>query len=120
MAKTKKSPEMTAARRRNLPAKKMGLPALAKYPVDTPARAANAKARVAQALRKGEITPADAKRVIAKADKVLGGPPKKKAERKGPAEIIKGAKKATGGKLPAPKPVAKTPNPAKMAGKKKR
>jgi hypothetical protein len=117
MAKTK-SPAMTAARRRKLPAKKFGLPEKGKYPVDTPARARNAKARVAQALRDGEITPADAKKVIAKADAVLGGGAKAKAGRMGPAEIIKAAKKAKGGKLPAVKPVAKKPNPAMMAKKK--
>jgi hypothetical protein len=119
MAKAKsKSPELTAAKRRALPAAKFGLPALGKYPVDTPARARNAKARVAQALQKGEITPADAKKVVAKADAVLGGGSKAKTARMGPAEIIKSAKKAAGGKLPKPKPAAKMPNPA-MAKKKK-
>lgn len=118
MAK-KKSPKMTAARRRNLPAAKMGLPEKGKYPVDTPERAANAKARVAQALRKGEITEADAKKVIAKADKALGGGKKKKAARKGATEIVSGAKKASGGKLPKTKAAARKPNPAMAAKRRK-
>lgn len=119
MAKTKKSPKMTAARRGSLPAAKMGLPKLGKYPVDSPARAANAKARAAQMLSEGKISPADAKRVIAKAEKALGGGKAAKAKRKGPTEIVKAAKKRAGGKLPALKPVAKKPHPG-MAKKSKR
>lgn len=43
-----KSPKMTAARRKRLPKTSFALPAKRKYPIDTPGRARNALARVAQ------------------------------------------------------------------------
>lgn len=109
---------MTAERRRELPAAKMGLPALGKYPVDTPERAKNAKARAAQALRKGEITQAQLEQVVKKADATLGGSKKQKAERVSAGDIVKKAKAE--GPLPKPKAAAKKPNPAmaKKASKK--
>jgi hypothetical protein len=110
MAK-QKSPPMTAAKRRDLPASKMGLPALGKYPVDTPERAANAKARAAQALRKGEITKPQLEQVVAKANKALGG-----KDRPGAGAIV--AKAKAEGSIPKPKAQAKKPNPA-LAVKKK-
>ncbi len=41
------------------------------YPVDTPARAANAKARASEAVNKGRMSPAMEAKIDAKADKVL-------------------------------------------------
>jgi hypothetical protein len=110
----KKSPEMTAKRRRSLPASKMGLPKLGKYPVDTPARARNAKSRVAAAYKKGEVTEAQMKKVVRAADKVLGGTKAEKKARASAAEIKKKA-----GKPAKLKPASKKPNPA-IAAKKKR
>lgn len=44
----RKSPKMTAARRRRLGTKSFGVPKQRKYPIDTPGRARNALARVSQ------------------------------------------------------------------------
>ena len=70
-----KSPKLTAARRRKLPKSKFALPAKGKgkdkYPVDTPGRAANAKARATQQYKKGRITAATKARIFAKANRVL-------------------------------------------------
>ena len=67
-----KSPEMTAARRRSLPKTTFGLPGQRKYPMDTRGRAANAKARAAQMVDKGKLSPASAARIRAKANRILG------------------------------------------------
>lgn len=117
-SKKKASKRLSAAKRRKLPAKEMGLPDLGKYPVDTPARARNAKARAAQELRKGNLTPEQARQVIRKADAALGGSKEQKASRESAKQIISSAKKAKGGKLPKPTKVAKTPRPG--MGKKKK
>lgn len=72
MALTRKpSPPMTAERRRNLPAKKMGLAGEDKYPVDTPGRAVAAKGRAKTALRKGRISKAQYGTIVGKANSVL-------------------------------------------------
>ena len=42
------------------------------YPVDTRARAANAKARASQAAKAGRISSSEKSRIDAKANKVLG------------------------------------------------
>ena len=64
---------LTAKKRNALPASKFALPAERKYPVDTPARAANAKARATQQVAKGNLAPSTAKKIDAKANKVLRG-----------------------------------------------
>ncbi len=120
----KKPPKMTAARRRKLPAKKMGLPDLGKYPVDTPARARNAKARAAQEFEKGNLSKSQLDDVVRKAEAVIGGSPAKKAARKTAPEIAKAATKRKGA-TPKVKAggTAKKPNPAmakKKVAKKKR
>lgn len=66
-----KSPKMTAARRNSLPASKMGLPDQGKFPVDTPGRAANAKARATQQVKKGNMSPSAKNKVDAKANQTL-------------------------------------------------
>lgn len=43
------------------------------YPVDTKARAVNAKARSTQQVVKGNLSPAQASRIDAKANKVIKG-----------------------------------------------
>lgn len=48
------------------------LPAERKYPVDTPARAANAKARATQQVKRGLLPPSTGAAIKAKANKVLG------------------------------------------------
>lgn len=58
--------------RNKLPAGKFGLPKTRQYPVDTPGRAANAKARATQMLAKGKLTPEKAAKIRHHADVVLG------------------------------------------------
>lgn len=67
----KKSPKLTAKRRKALPKSSFGLPGQRKYPMDTPARAANAKARATQAVKKGRMSKATASKIKAKANRVL-------------------------------------------------
>lgn len=66
------SPKMTAARRHSLPASKFGIPSEEKYPMDTRGRAANAKGRATQQVKKGRLSPATAARIKAKANRILG------------------------------------------------
>jgi hypothetical protein len=68
---------MKAAARNKLPAAKFGLPGERKYPVDTKGRAANAKGRATQQVNKGNLSPAAAAKIDAKADRVLGKAGKK-------------------------------------------
>jgi hypothetical protein len=58
--------------RNKLPASKFALPDERKYPVDTRARAANAKARASGAENAGRISKEVERRIDAKADRVLG------------------------------------------------
>ena len=64
--------ELTTKRRNALSAGTFGLPAQRKYPMDTPGRAANAKARATQMVAKGKLSPASAARIRAKANRILG------------------------------------------------
>lgn len=64
--------KLKAKRRNALPASKFALPGARKYPVDTRGRAANAKARATQMVRRGKLTAAQAAEIRAKADRVLG------------------------------------------------
>lgn len=61
---------LTTKRRNSLPASKFAGPNRT-YPIDTRARAANAKARATQEENKGNLSPAGAARIKAKANKVL-------------------------------------------------
>jgi hypothetical protein len=74
----RKSPKMTAKRRRSLPKSKFGLPGKRKYPMDTRGRAANAKARSTQQYKKGRISKSTRDRIHAKANRVLGRGRKRK------------------------------------------
>lgn len=65
------SPEMTAKRRASLPKSVFGLPGSRRYPMDTPGRAANAKARATQMVDAGHLSPSSAAKIKAKADRVL-------------------------------------------------
>lgn len=66
------SPKMTAARRRRLPASAFGLPETRQYPLDTPGRAVNAKARATQMEEQGVVSPAQARQIRRRANRRLG------------------------------------------------
>jgi hypothetical protein len=82
MAVPKTGPKMTAKRRKKLKKTTFGLPGQRKYPMDTRGRAANAKARATQQVKKGNLTPSQAAQIRAKANKVLGRGKKKTTTRK--------------------------------------
>ncbi len=67
----KRSPKMTAKRKASLPASKFGLPGKKAYPIDTPRRAANAKARATQMVKRGKLSASAASQIKARANKVL-------------------------------------------------
>jgi len=62
--------KLTAKTRDALPASAFAGPDRS-YPVDTPARAASAKARATQEVEKGNLSPSEAATIDAKANKVL-------------------------------------------------
>ena len=75
--------KMSSGARKNLPASSFGEPGSRKYPMPDKNHAANAKARAAQQVKKGNLSPAEKAKIDAKANKVLGSgakkpPPKKK------------------------------------------
>jgi hypothetical protein len=62
---------ITTPRRNALPAHKFGLPATRQYPVDTCARAANAKARATQQYNAGNLSAGQRAQINAKANAKL-------------------------------------------------
>jgi hypothetical protein len=58
--------------RKKLPKSEFALPESRKYPVDTKARAANAKARASEMANKGKLSISAKTKIDAKANKVLG------------------------------------------------
>lgn len=62
-----------ARRRKSLPKSKFGLPGSRRYPVDTKGRAANAKARAAQQVKKGKLSKSSQRKINAKANRKLRG-----------------------------------------------
>lgn len=62
-----------ARRRKALPKSKFGLPGSRRYPVDTKGRAANAKARAAQQVKKGKLSKSSQRKINAKANRKLRG-----------------------------------------------
>lgn len=68
--------KLNAKKRNALPKSEFALPDERKYPIDTKARAANAKARATQMVDKGKLSEGAKKKIDAKANKVL----KKKAK----------------------------------------
>ena len=62
---------LTAAQRRRIPASKFAGPDRS-YPVEDRSHAANAKARAKQQLNKGNLSGAQYRRIVAKANRVLG------------------------------------------------
>ena len=77
--------KLTTAKRNKLPKGVFGEPAERKYPMPDKAHAANAKSRATQQVNKGNLSPAQARKIDAKADRILG-------------ESEKGEKKAMKGK----------------------
>jgi hypothetical protein len=71
MARRRSSPAMTAKRRGKLSKSRFGLPGQRKYPMDTPGRAANAKARATQQFKRGRIPKGTRDRIHAKANRIL-------------------------------------------------
>jgi hypothetical protein len=63
---------LTTKRRKALPKSAFAGPDRS-YPVDTRARAANAKARATQMVKAGKLAPSTAAKIKAKANKVLKG-----------------------------------------------
>lgn len=68
----KKSSKMTAKKRKRLPKSSFGVPGKRKYPMDTKGRAANAKGRAKQQLKRGRISRSTYNRIVAKANRKLG------------------------------------------------
>lgn len=63
--------KLDAKDRSVLTAAQFGLPAERKYPMPDKGHAANAKARATQMVAKGKLSPAQASKIKAKANKVL-------------------------------------------------
>jgi hypothetical protein len=63
---------MTIARRRSLPKSAFGLPKTRQYPLDTPGRAVNAKARATQQAEQGNLSPVAAGQIRKRANRRLG------------------------------------------------
>ena len=65
--------KLMATTRNALPKSEFGMPGSRKYPMPDKSHAANAKARAAQQVAKGNLSPAMAAKIRAKADRMLGG-----------------------------------------------
>lgn len=63
---------LKAAARKRLPKSSFGLPGKRAYPMPDKAHAANAKARAAQMVRAGKLSPSAAAKIRAKANRILG------------------------------------------------
>lgn len=63
--------KLTTEKRKKIPKSEFALPESRKYPVDTKARAANAKARASQMEAKGKLSPSSKTKIYAKANKIL-------------------------------------------------
>lgn len=63
--------KLTPKQRNKLPSSSFALPKERKYPVDTKARAANAKARATQEVAKGNLSSSKKSKIDAKANKVI-------------------------------------------------
>ena len=64
--------KLTTKARKAVPKAEFGLPAERKYPMPDKAHAANAKARAAQQVKAGNLSPSSKAKIDAKANKVLG------------------------------------------------
>lgn len=68
--------KLTSGERKKLPSSDFGIPGKKAYPMPDASHAANAKARATQQVKAGNLSPATAQKIDAKADKVLGEPVK--------------------------------------------
>ena len=85
--------ELSAKKRKNIPAKDFGLPEKARsedakaetgnYPMPDKSHARNAKARSTQQYKAGNLTKSERDRIHRKADKVLGNKAKSKKKKSG-------------------------------------
>jgi hypothetical protein len=64
--------KLKAATRNALPKGEFGLPEERKYPMPDRSHAGNAKARAAQQVKRGKLSPAKEKRIDAMANRILG------------------------------------------------
>lgn len=64
--------KLKASTRNSLPKSNFGLPGQRKYPMPDRSHAANAKARATQQVSKGNLSPASAAKIRAKANRILG------------------------------------------------
>lgn len=65
--------KLSTKSRDKLPKSEFALPESRKYPVDTKARAANAKARATQMVNKGKLSESSKAKIDAKANRILDG-----------------------------------------------
>jgi hypothetical protein len=65
--------KLTAAARKHIPSNEFGLPGSHKYPMPDRSHASNAKARATQMVYKGKLSAANAAKIRAKANRILGG-----------------------------------------------
>lgn len=63
--------KLTAKQRKKLPASEFAEPSKRKYPIDTPARAKNAKARATQMMKRGRLTEKGRDHIRAMANRML-------------------------------------------------
>ena len=63
---------LTTKRRKSLPASTFGLPGQRKYPMPDRSHAINAEARATQQVKAGNLAPASAAKIKAKAKRVIG------------------------------------------------
>jgi hypothetical protein len=64
---------LTTKQRKNLPKSDFGVPSTGGYPMPDASHAANAKARAKQMVNAGKLAPSTAKKIDAKANKILKG-----------------------------------------------
>jgi hypothetical protein len=65
--------KLNTKRRNALPKSKFGEPGARKYPMPDRSHASNAKARASQQVKKGNLSPAEKSRIVAKANRILNG-----------------------------------------------
>lgn len=72
--------KLTGKARKKLPSSSFGQPGSRKYPMPDKSRAANAKARASQQVKKGNLSAAAAAKIDAKANRILGKGKSKKSK----------------------------------------
>lgn len=67
--------KLSTESRKKIPKSEFGLPGERKYPINDKNHARNAKARVSQQVKAGNLSPSSKAKIDAKANKVLGQKP---------------------------------------------